>query len=225
VSLEQVIVAVMTKYPDAGRVKTRLTPVLRPKDAARVHQVFVTHIVNRLKRLSPLALKIACDPPEKPNAMREMLNIDAEFSPQCAGDLGARLAEVHASSTKPILFFGVDSPDVPLPHIQRAAQSLIDADVVVGPSDDGGYWCLGLSPRVDAKRLLCDIAWSSGRERGQTIDRAKSLGFRVVETDPWDDVDRPDDLKRLCDRLKKSEEPESQNLLERLRFLPKEVLS
>jgi glycosyltransferase A (GT-A) superfamily protein (DUF2064 family) len=72
---------------------------------------------------------------------------------------------------------------------------------------------------------LCDIAWSSGRERGQTIDRAKSLGFRVVETDPWDDVDRPDDLKRLCDRLKKSEEPESQNLLERLRFLPKEVLS
>jgi rSAM/selenodomain-associated transferase 1 len=225
VSLEQVIVAVMTKYPQLGKVKTRLTPLLSPQDAARVHQVFLTHIVNRLKTLNPLSLKIACDPPEKLNAMREMLNSNAEYLPQCAGDLGARLADVHESATKSMLFFGVDSPDVPVAHIQRAARSFSDADVVVGPSEDGGYWCLGLSPNVDAKRLLCDIAWSSGRERAQTIDRANSLGYRVVETDPWDDVDRPDDLKRLCDRLKSSEEPEGINLLERLRFLPKEVLS
>jgi rSAM/selenodomain-associated transferase 1 len=224
VPLEQVSVAVMTKYPQAGKVKTRLTPVLSPQQAADVHRIFVAHVVNRLNALKPQSLQVVVDPPDKLDAMRELLG-SGEYLPQCEGDLGARLSDVHARSKGPMLFFGVDSPDVPVEYVERAAQAMTEADVVIGPSDDGGYWCLGLSLRVEAKRMLRDIPWSSGREREQTIARAKSLGYSVIETDRWDDVDRAEDLKRLCERLGRSQNGECRNLLERLRFLPKEVLS
>src|SRR5438105_2820372 len=143
----------MTKFPEAGKVKTRLTTLLSPDDAARVHRVFVTHLVGRLKALKPLALKIVVDPPNQLNAMRELLEITDELLPQSDGDLGARLTNatetIRSSANARILFFGVDSPDVPTSRIQRSGELLLASDVVVGPSEDGGYWCLGLSSQVD----------------------------------------------------------------------------
>jgi hypothetical protein len=229
VSLEDVIVAVISKFPDAGRVKTRLTSLLSPEDACRVHRVFLTHVVGRLKALGPVALKVVCDPPEKLEAMRAMLNIPDELLPQRDGDLGARLAhaadQIRAASSRPVLIFGIDSPDLPQSHIRSAAHLLSDFEVVLGACEDGGYWCLGISPKVDAPRLLSDIAWSSGREREQTAACARSLGYRVAEAAMWDDVDRPADLKRLLARLAASKDAEHRNLLDRLAFLPKDVLS
>jgi uncharacterized protein len=231
--LEQVIVAVVTKLPEAGKVKTRLMTVLSAEDAAGVHRVLVTHVLDRLKNFlpPPIAIKVVYDPPEKINAMRALLpeHAAADFLPQCTGDLGERLAAaaemIRAKSPGHILFFGVDSPDLPDQHVIDAADKLVHHDVVVGPTDDGGYWCLGISPRVDARRLLCDIPWSSGTEHVHTVARARSLGYRVVEGFAWEDVDHPPDLRRLIARLRASKEVRDQQLLSRLTFLPKEVLS
>jgi hypothetical protein len=229
VSLEQIIVAVITKYPEPGKVKTRLTAALSPEHASRVHRVFLTHVVGRLKRFKPQALKIIYDPPDKLASMRDLLKTSDELLPQCPGDLGARLAhaadEIRASTGRAVLIFAVDSPDLPAVHIRRAAALLDDADVVLGPAEDGGYWCIGLSPRVDARRLLGDIAWSSGRERAQTRARAEALGYGVAEGDLWDDIDRPEDLKRLCRRLKHADDADDRQLMERLNFLPKDMWS
>ena len=110
-SLHHVTVALITKYPEAGKVKTRLTPALSPQDASQVHQVFVKRIVSRLKSQRPLAFKVICDPPDKLGAMREMLEIDDEFLPQCSGDLGARLCDATATirasdGVAPLIIFG-----------------------------------------------------------------------------------------------------------------------
>src|SRR5437016_130717 len=111
----------MAKFPQAGKVKTRLTPALSPEQAACMHRIFVTHLLARLKALKPLHLQIVVDPPDKLVAMREILDCDSELLPQCDGDLGARLTHasesIRETSAGPILFFGVDSPDVPTDHI------------------------------------------------------------------------------------------------------------
>jgi rSAM/selenodomain-associated transferase 1 len=222
-------VAVITKFPQTGKVKTRLMAQLSAEDAARVHRVFATHLVKRLRHLKPLAFKMIVDPPDKLDAMREMLGIEDELLPQCEGDLGARLAhatmQIHEKQSAPVLIFAADSPDLPAAHIHNVAELCTKHDVVLGPSDDGGYWCIGLSSRVDARRLLAGIHWSSGVERAETIARAKKLELTVAEGDMWDDIDRPEDLKRLCERLSDAEDSDSLNLFEQLRFLPKEVLS
>lgn len=230
-----VTLVIMAKVPAAGRVKTRLTPALSPEQAASVHTVFLVHLARRLLRLAPGELVVCYDPPGAAEAMKRVVQQvcpAAVYLAQSDGDLGNRLAcatdglRDGMSPTPNVLFLGVDSPDVPTTSILQACEMLQRADVIVGPTADGGYWCLGLSSRVDARSLLQDIAWSSGQERSETIVRARSMGYVVAQADDWVDVDYIHDLHGLVVRLMGSADPEDRILLnELLKSLPEGLLS
>jgi rSAM/selenodomain-associated transferase 1 len=217
-------IVVMTKLPVAGKVKTRLTPQLSPQQAAQVHAVFLRHVATRLATFGELV--ICFDPPDAEPALRDIVQLDARYVRQCDGDLGARLAaafrELNASK---LLFFAIDSPDLPLHWVTRLTELLDRRDVVIGPCEDGGYWSLGAKRGVDVDSLLSGIEWSSGRELAQTIGRARTLGYSVGVGETWDDVDRPEDLRRLVLRLRKSDNTGDMQLLDQLSFLPPGVLS
>ena len=153
---------------------------------------------------------------------------DAPIHAQSPGDLGDRLAAAAADVRRlhpgaAVLFLGLDSPDLPDAALARAADALSRADVVLGPTDDGGYWCLGLSRGVDPAKLLDGIDWSSGREFTQTLQRADSLGYATAVVDPWPDVDHAADLTALLARLSRSAAPRDRRLLDALHFLPDAV--
>ena len=74
-----------------------------------------------------------------------------------------------------------------------------DDAVVLGPSDDGGYYLIGL--RKLHRSLFEEIDWSTERVLAQTIDRARRLGLRVHLLPAWYDVDTADDLRRLTQEL------------------------
>ena len=229
-------IVVMAKFPEPGRVKTRLSvppSPLNPVHACDLHRLFLLEIGTRLVgQGKPVA--IAHDPPGDDVADRftqmfsEVGKRLSHLFPQVPGDLGARLAGVAGAArgvAESILFFGADSPDLPAAHASRAITLCGGHDVTLGPTFDGGYWCLGVSARVDMQILLDEIDWSSGREFDQTLSRARSLGYNVGLADRWDDVDRPDDLRRLLERLRRSTEADDQALLMKLqKILPEEVL-
>ena len=77
----------------------------------------------------------------------------------------------------------------------RASCFVNDHDVVLGPTHDGGYYLLGL--RTPEPRLFGDIDWSSGRELGQTRNRASQLGLRVKDVRRTFDIDNITDLLAL----------------------------
>ncbi len=212
---DPVLRVVMCKYPTPGRVKTRLMPALSAEQAAEVSKTFLLHLNAKLGGSTLYVV----DPPDAD--WRGLLG-DVPTRPQAAGHLGDRLiaAAVDAVSAGGLLFLGLDSPDLPDAALARAADLLADADVVLGPTDDGGYWCLGLSPAVDPAALLAGIDWSSGREFTQTLGRAESLGYRTALADRWPDVDYAEDLTALLDRLSRSGEPSDRRLLDALHFLP-----
>ena len=211
---------VMTKFPEAGRVKTRLVPAISAAHAARVHREFLLHVVDRL---SPRRVIACYDPPQREAEMRDLLGEGVELIAQADGDLGDRLAAATAAARRMaenLIFFGVDSPDVPLAFVDRVGESLASHDVVIAPADDGGYWSVALARRVEAAKLFVGIEWSTGREGAQTLERAKALGYNVALADRWADVDRPEDLRRLIERLRSSNTPDDRQLLARLSFLP-----
>jgi rSAM/selenodomain-associated transferase 1 len=223
VSIDRTTVVVMAKLPEVGRVKTRLQPALSAELAAGIHRALLVHLSERLSRM-PWRRQILCyDRSVDQVSLSEFKGIPVA---QSQGDLGARLAAQAARCDGKTLFFGCDSPDLPHAHLDRAAQLLAVHDVVIGPTDDGGYWCLGVSHGVDVAAMLSNIDWSSGREFAQTLERARSLGYNVALADPWDDVDRPEDLRRLMARLRKSDDPDDRALLDRLHaILPDGVFS
>lgn len=225
----QCTLCVLAKYPHPGRVKTRLTVgqgAIRPETAARVHGLFLLRTLHRFAALMPRRLVLAFDGGgDSTEASRARFGeLVAEVPgviliPQSAGDLGDRLASAHqalGAEGDPVLFFGVDAPDLPESHLGKAAQALTrgeegDADAVLGPTDDGGYWTLGIRQPVAARgdsqgraglrTVLQGVPWSSGRELAVTLERLGRNGYRVSLGETWQDVDHPSDLQGLLRRL------------------------
>jgi glycosyltransferase A (GT-A) superfamily protein (DUF2064 family) len=92
-----------------------------------------------------------------------------------------------------VLLVGTDSPTLPLALVMEAEDRLETADLVFGPSDDGGYYLLG--QRRLYPEIFCGVAWGSTDVLPTTL--AKLETSRVQLLPPWYDVDRPDDLVRL----------------------------
>jgi glycosyltransferase A (GT-A) superfamily protein (DUF2064 family) len=145
------------------------------------------------------------------------------FEAQVAGDLGHRAAaglELATLKHDRALMLAVDSPDVPSTHVLNCAAALNDAQTVLGLSHDGGYWCIGAQRGVDFPAWLHrGIEWSTERTAEQTLAAARRLGYSTQAGQMWDDVDWPDDLRKLLRRLSVSSDPVNARLLGELRAI------
>jgi rSAM/selenodomain-associated transferase 1 len=94
-----------------------------------------------------------------------------------------------------------DSPTLPRAFLSGAVSELARPGerVVLGPSDDGGYYLIGL--KGAHRRLFEDITWSTDRVLDETIERAREVGLEVSQLPPWYDVDDAATLSRLCTEL------------------------
>jgi rSAM/selenodomain-associated transferase 1 len=201
---------VMVKAPLVGLVKTRLMPPLSANEAARLAACFVQDVVNNAKRVAS-ALIIAYAPASGRGALDKLLNRgDLLWLEQRGADLGERLeqASVRAFDLgfSPLVLLGADSPTLPHAFITSATQSLAaaESDVALGPTEDGGYYLVGL--RRPTRGLFQNIDWSSPQAYAQTARNARQLGLRLLELPPWYDVDTFNDLLRLRAELFSDEE-------------------
>lgn len=190
---------VFVKRPIAGRVKTRLMPALTAAEAADLATAFFEDTLALARSCEWARVVVACD--GDPSGL--LLDRELEVWPQGDGDLGERmeraLSRALASATMAIVI-GTDSPGLPRRFLDAARQHLVEHDAVVGPSEDGGYYLLGLRRCPDG--LLHGLPWSCPTTRAQTVARLRAAGFSVAETEPWFDVDQPGDLARLAGLLR-----------------------
>lgn len=95
------------------------------------------------------------------------------------------------------LLIGTDLPLLTLDHLDEAAAALDSADVVFGPTADGGYYLVGMK---EASPAMFDLpAWESGQVLAQSLAVAKALGKSTACIATLPDADRPEDLRALLD--------------------------
>lgn len=199
-------IVVMAKRPALGAVKTRLGPLLSDGDTLRVYEAFLGDKVDQVRGVSGTRAVVAVAPPDPPASLARWTGDEVELVAQEGADLGARLgnlAERHfAASTAPLLLVDSDTPTLPPHFFEEAIRALQrgDADVVLGPAADGGYYLIGLG--ASCPDLFKHIAWSTARVLSQTLDRASSLGLAVHLLQSWSDIDTPADLLRLASDLR-----------------------
>ena len=197
----RVALAVMTKVPLPGEVKTRLCPPLTPADAATLARCFLLDRLEQLREVTDCEALVAFAPRERAGEMRELVPAGIRLVPQVGTDLGMRmdrlLTDLLAEGYAGAIAVGTDSPTLPTAYLQRACAAIRDetVDLVVGPAEDGGYYLIGL--RAPAPGLFADIQWSTDTVMAETLARAGRLGLRYALLPMWFDVDRGEDLARL----------------------------
>lgn len=186
-------VVVMVKEPVAGRVKTRLARGIGAVHACRFYRTATTNLIARLATDPRWQLMLAVSP-DIARAGRSWPAHIARMT-QGRGDLGQRMQRVLDRAPRgPVLIIGSDIPDVSPRHIADALARLGNADTVIGPASDGGYWLIGArrSPRIP--RPFAGVRWSSAHTRTDTL---ANLGdCTVSDAVTLDDVDGPADLER-----------------------------
>jgi rSAM/selenodomain-associated transferase 1 len=200
--------AVMTKAPHAGRVKTRLTPPLTPEEAAGLNTCFLRDTAAAISEAvhGGKAQGVGVyTPVGAESAYSKILPGEFILVPQRGDKFGERLT----AATDDLLQLGFsavclidsDSPTVPATAFSQAVEYLsrTEDSVVLGPSDDGGYYLIGLKKSHSA--LFDRIDWSTERVLEQTIAAAREIDLRVHLLPVWYDIDDRTTLSRLCQEL------------------------
>ena len=232
--------AVMTKAPQAGRVKTRLVPPLTPEEAAELNKCFLRDTAAAIS--NACSRRPACPP--KPRRRRvgdaskmqfeqtgashseaataargiavytpigaelaytDILPSDFSLLPQRGDKFGERLyfavEDLFKCGFESVCLIDSDSPTVPAETFAEVVELLSTREdrIVLGPSDDGGYYLIGV--KKPHRHLFAQIDWSTERVLNQTMERATEIGLEVKLLPTGYDVDDGASLRRLCKEL------------------------
>lgn len=192
----QRMLLVFAKAPRPGHVKTRLAVDVGHREAARIYRELGREVVDAV-RPGPWRTVVAYAPRGAGREVADWLGRrDVEYWVQEGDDLGERMERAFDrafGSASRVCVVGTDAPSVDGSVVAEAFRALDDADVVVGPARDGGYYLLALARPLP--RLFRDIPWSTEAVLATTLDRVRAAGLSHHLLTPLTDVDTLADLR------------------------------
>ena len=185
--------AVFTKSPDSSEIKSRLGEEIGREIARHCYYELLT---NTLRCAKSFLTTVYVDGLSEDQNW--LLGLSAK--PQSDGDLGQRMLACFEDGV--IVLVGGDCPLMTTDYIEKAFDALVEHDLVLGPTEDGGYVLIGMhEPKPE---LFHDIPWSTESVLSATIGVANTLGLSVKCLDQVWDVDTKADYVRWLDLRKDS---------------------
>jgi uncharacterized protein len=187
---------VFTRYPEAGKTKTRLIPVLGAEGAAQLQGQMTEHTLAQVQKCDrALSIEIHFAGGTR-QQMQEWLGMSWSYREQTQGDLGQRMvaafARAFADGMERAVIIGIDCPDLNANLIGEAFEELRTCDLVLGRAADGGYYLIGL--RQPIPELFQGIHWGTSQVLQQTVAIAERSGCAIAYLPLLHDVDYPADL-------------------------------
>ena len=186
---------IIAKYPEKGKVKTRLSG-LSDDDRVRIYENLLRNTVDKLCSITGSDTFIAFAPD---SAFEYFSQFKVNLITLRKGDLGDRMyaafEEVFNQGYKKASLVGADIPDLSASIIMQSFEILKNNDLVFGPAKDGGYYLVGMSKLI--KEVFEQVPWSSSETLEKSLDQAGKYGYRSGFVDTLSDVDRPEDIKRF----------------------------
>jgi rSAM/selenodomain-associated transferase 1 len=197
--------AIMAKAPRAGKVKTRLAPPLTLEQSAALNICFLKDTAEGLAEVVGADGMVCYTPVGDEAAFDGLLPESFRLIAQRGDTFGERLLaaaeDILACGYGSVCLIDSDSPTVPKAAFEQAVWELArEGDrVVLGPSQDGGYYLIGLKKAHAA--VFEEITWSTASVCEETMARAREAGLEVVMLPLWYDVDDSATLAVLRDEL------------------------
>ncbi len=205
-------IAVMARSPEGLRPpKTRLAGVLPDEhDRRRLYAAFLADVVAGCRTVGGVTLRVAYTDDGWTGGFDAVGVAEDQLMPQRGADLGDRergvFEDLFRDGFSPVVMVGSDLPTLPAERVVDALDRLLASGdrVVLGPSNDGGYYLIGLADRTSdaaVPDLFAGIRWSTEWARADTIRAADRCGLAVDLLGDWYDVDDETSLTRLREEL------------------------
>ena len=185
---------VIAKEPRPGHAKTRLIPDLGAEGAAAAARACLEDTLGAVADATAAERVLVLD-----GEPGDWLPDGFRVIPQRGGGLTARLAGAFEDSgAAPAVLIGMDTPQINGGLLNEAIERLCepDADAVLGPASDGGWWAIGL--RASDPRVFEDVPMSADDTGDRQRDRLRDLGLNWDELEQLRDVDTIDDLRVIA---------------------------
>ena len=184
---------IFVKNPIPGTVKTRIARTVGNEKAVEVYR----HLVQYTQQVTRYG------PWEKTVYYADFVNQNDGWSGygkaiQAGRDLGERMAnafqERFAAGAEKVIIIGSDCLTITEDHLFAAFRALDEADVVIGPATDGGYYLLGM--RKLHRSLFESMPWSQPELRLLTEQAILEQGLifnrleELTDIDEWSDYEQ-----------------------------------
>ncbi len=196
-------VIIFAKYPMEGKVKTRLAKTLGSGFATKFYKTCTDHTLKICLSLPAKNYSLYlfyADAHEK-IFFEKWVNKRFVLQLQKGKDLGERMKNafqiLFKNHFKKVVVIGTDCPELNKEIIKKSFSELLKNNVVIGPSNDGGYYLLGMNQFYPY--LFDGIKWSSETVLMETLNiiQMNNLNYSLLPT--LVDVDTEEDLKLLSD--------------------------
>ena len=208
--MDKALLIIMAKWHGFGRCKTRLSKDIGKTNSAKIQSVMTQHTVSVAKSLQKTKffdVSIAISGLGRKNCKKwsEKLGVK-KFNLQGKGCLGEKMKRqiiinkkfCSQNKIKNIIFIGTDLPDLCHQDLLKTLRELQQNDLILGPSNDGGYWLIGISERILSTYLyspFINIKWGTENVLQNTIDNLAFLDFKYKFLDKKIDIDTIIDIE------------------------------
>ena len=188
------LLIIFVKNPTMGKVKSRL--------AARIGDAKALAVYRRL--LAKTKIVVSATPFDKLVCYNKEVdqddlwnNGDFQKDLQEGDDLGKKMYHAIARASEAgydkICLIGSDNMEITPEIIMEAYKRLDVADIVLGPSRDGGYYLVGM--KKPYKEIFNISRWSTSLVLDETISKAKELNLKYELLTELNDVDELEDIR------------------------------
>lgn len=211
------------KYPEPGKVKTRLSESIGPEAAAEVYKHMAGHVMSMLDFPSlPENQFFFWDGKVNEGKVKQWLGEGKPLMRQKGRDLGQKMKAAFkfafGRGASKVALIGSDCPGVSPAVIRKAFRALNSADVVLGPCEDGGYYLIAL--KEHQPHLFSEVNWGADKVLDTTLKKAANKNLSTKLLKELMDVDTYSDLEKYVQGNKKTLGREKFLAMKLAQFLP-----
>ena len=199
IALNSCVVAVFAKSPLPGKVKTRLGKDIGSRNAVRIYKKMLYTVLSNITKHKECTVELWCSPDTKHPFIRACArDFGVILKKQNGKDLGERMYNAFKQSLRKYdycVLIGSDIPDINHEDIRQSGMLIHDnVDVVVLPTDDGGYGLIATGKRIPT--LFSGLTWSTESVLEKTCQKIRKKNYQYQLLDSKMDIDTKKDLRR-----------------------------
>ena len=199
-------IIVFARLPVKGKVKTRLAKEVGIDFATSFYKVCAEHTFDEILKLdrTDVAAYLFFSEESDYDEVRNWTKNKFQYITQKGHGLGERMLNafktIFYAGFRNVILIGTDTPGISTELIYDSFSLLKKYECVIGPSDDGGYYLIGLKQTLFY--LFNEMEWGTSEVLSKTIDRLKKNDQNYFIMEKMIDIDTKEDIKEWGENIK-----------------------